>query len=360
MPATGNSTEAYEFGFDKPSHSTDLNAIQAVINADPAVQAAAADEAKLASSTTQVPGDQTPPAAEKVEAAQPSPAKETSQAGDIKTVTITVDGQELEVTEADLKAGHMRHRDYTQKSQAVAAEKRAIAEERAAWNQEKAAISQELGAIDQFLKDQQAMDAYYEKAFGVRRGEVIQPPQIDPNKPITAEEVAQISRYNAEQVRIHADRQIAEARQEALRAQQFIVNERAAASRAVAQTEIDRHLGALLDKYPVLKKFEDIAEDIYGDAARYMPTDRKGTIEEAKQRLSEAVERRITTIRSIAEEEKKSQAVAAATLKKHSTEAPGGAAPRPAEGRKLTLSARDRKDFQAAAEADLRAIMGQT
>ena len=354
MPATGASTEAYEFGFDKPSHSTDLNAIQAVINADPAVQAAAAAEAKPAPEVAISAADQTTPAPEKVEA-KPAP-----QADTLKTVTITVDGQELEVTEADLKAGHMRHRDYTQKTQEVAAERKAIAEERAAWNQEKAAVAQELGAIDQFLKDQAAIDAYYEKAFGVRRGEVIQPPQIDPNKPITAEEVAQISRYNAEQVRIHADRQIAEARQEALRAQQFILHERQQAVRNTAQTEVDTHLRAILDKYPVLKKFDGIEEDLYGDAARYMPSDRKGTLEEAKLRLSEAADRRMVTIRSIAEEEKKQVAVAAATLKKNSTEATGGAAPRPAEGRKLTLKSSDRREFLAAAEADLRAIMGQT
>lgn len=354
MTATGQSTNAYEFSFDRPNHSTDLNAVQEVINADPAVQAAAADEAKPAPDTTVATADQTPPAAEVKE-----PSQKAESQVDLKTVKITVDGQELEVTEADLKAGHMRQRDYTQKTQQIAAEKAALAEERAAWNHEKQAIAQELSTIDQFLKDQTAVDSYYEKAFGIRRGEVLQPPQIDPNKPITAQEVAAISRYNAEQVRIHADRQIAEAKRETLRTQQAIIAERQQGLRGTAQVDIERHVGSILDKYPVLKKFEGIEEDLFGEAARYMPSDRKGTIDDAKQRLSEAAERRVAVIRSLAAEETKSVAIAAAKLKQHSTEAPGGTAPKPPEGKKLTLASRDRKDFLAAAEADLRAILNQ-
>ena len=361
MPAIGQSTNAYEFSFDRPNHSTDLNAVQEVINADPAVQAEGATAANPPAEPATPAEITPPPAAQTVELeAQPAATAAKSQTEELKTYKITVDGQELEVTEADLKSGHMRHRDYTQKTQTVAAEREAVRREREQWQQEKTAVSQELSAIDKFLRDQAAVDAYYEKAFGVRRGEVIAPPQIDPNKPPSAEEVAAIARYNAEQVRIHTDRQIAEIRQEALKAQQLVLAERAHAGRSSAEATINQHLTSLLDKYPVLKKFEGIEEDLFGEAARYMPSDRQGTLEDAKQRLSEAADRRMATIRAIADDEKKQAAVSAAKLKQHSTEAPGGAVPRPAGGRKLTLNTGDRKDFLAAAEADLRAIMDGT
>ena len=358
MTAIGQSTNAYEFSFDRPSHSTDLNAIQGVIDADPAVQAEAAAVATPQAEPA-VQQDTTPAVVpEKVEvSAQPAATTVTPQAEELKTFKITVDGQELEVTEADLKSGHMRHRDYTQKTQQVAAEKAAIQREREQWQQHNAAVAQELTTIDQFLRDQAAVDAYYEKAFGVRRGEQLAPPQIDPNKPPSAEEVAAISRYNAEQVRIHNDRQLAQIRQENLRTQQMLLAERQHAGRATAEADIDRHVGSILDKYPVLKRFEGIEEDLYGEASRYMPTDRKGTIEDAKAKLSEAAERRMATIRAIADEEKKQVAVQAAQLKRQSTEAPGGAAPRPPAGKKLTLSTADRKDLMAAAVADLQAMM---
>lgn len=353
---------AITFSFDSPK-SVDLNAIQSAITADPTVQAEAAAVAAK-------PADQEQAASEEItqvvatepadKSAQPSPTKETPQAEELQTFKITVDGQELEVTEADLKAGHMRHRDYTQKTQAVAAEKQAVEAERKQWAQEKAAIAQELSAIDQFLRDQQAMDAYYAKAFGVQRGQPVQMPIHDPNKPLTAADVAEIARYNAEQVRIHNERQLAEVRQETLKTQQAFLASQAAGSRRAAEAEVDTHISTLLTKYPVLRRFEGIEDELMGEAARYMPTDRKGTLEDAKARLSDAADRRMATIRAIAEDEKKQAAVTAAQLKKTTPEGSGGTAPRQAAPRKLTLNASDRKDFLAAAEADLRSIMGQT
>lgn len=354
MPATGQADNTITFSFDSPK-SVDLNAIQNAINADPAVQQAAAQEATPAAEAVET-AETTPPAdAQTTEGtAQTAPPAE-----ELKVHKITVDGQELEVTEADLKSGHMRHRDYTQKTQALSAEKAAIAQERQAWQQEKAAIANELAQIDQFLRDQTALDEYYVKAFGVERGQQIQAPVIDPNKPITAAEAAAISRYNAEQVRIHNERQLAEVRAESLRARAEVVGQRKAAERATAESEIDRHVGSILAKYPALKKFEGIEDDLFGEAARYMPSDRIGTLDEAKQRLSEAADRRMATMRAIVEEEKKQEAVRAAKLKQSSTEATGGAPPKQAPGKKISLATGDRNALLAAAEADLRAMLGR-
>jgi hypothetical protein len=339
------------FSFDGPKHQpVDLNAIQAAISeeaGEPAPEAKAdptPPPAAIKQAQADIPEPQT-----QTEQAEPQPATEDT----LRTFKIVVDGQELEVTEADLKAGHMRQRDYTQKTQALSAKEKALEAERAAWNQERSAVQQELAQIDAFLRNQQAMDSYYEKAFGVRRGQQVPMPQVDPNKPLTAAEVAEISRYNAEQVRISTERQIAEARQEALRAQQYALEGRQAVQREKLEVAVDAHISTLLDKYPVLKKFEDIADELMGDAARYKPR----SIDEAKARLSEAAERRVATIRSIAAEEQKQAAVKAAQLKRTSPEPPGGTAPKPPAGKKLTLDSQDRKALRAAAEEDLKAFL---
>lgn len=276
---------------------------------------------------------------------------------EIRTHKIVVDGQELEVTEADLKAGHMRQRDYTQKTQALAAEKAAIQAEKAQWQQEKAAIASELSQIDQFLRDQNAVRGYMEKAFGVSALSTTPPPQIDPNRPPTAAEVAQIAAYNAEQVRLSMQREVLEARREALAAQQAIAAQQFQERRGSAESAVNAHLSAVLDKYPVLRQMsENIEDELIGDAVRFKPK----SVEEAKVKLTEAAERRVAAIRSIAAEEKKQSAIKAAQLKKTSTEKPGGSAPTREPGRKLSLDTADRKDLLAAAEADLRALMGQS
>ena len=199
------------------------------------------------------------------------------------------------------------------------------------------------------------MDAYYEKAFGMRRGQPIVP-QVDPNKPITVDDVARISAYNAEQVRVSMARDVAQARSDAIRAQQAVADSHTAATRSALESQMTSHINALLEKHPVLRKFEHIDEDLIGDASRFNPR----SLDDAKVRLTEAAERRVAVIRAIADEGNKRVAADAAKLKQHSTEAPGGAAPRPAPARTLSLSARDRKDLLAAAEADMRSFLGQT
>lgn len=340
--------------FDGPK-GVDLNAIQAALDAEVGPAAAEPAPADNQHAAEAAPAENTP-AAVAEPATEPPPPQEA-----LKTHKITVNGQELEVTEADLKSGHMRHLDYTQKTQALAAERQALAaqiqQERQQWEQERAAVAAELSQLDQFLKDQNAVATYMQKAFGVSQLGPTPPPQIDPNKPLTAVEVAEIARYNAEQVRLQMQREVIEARQEALKAQQAVLGSKRMAERATAEAEIDLHLRGLLDKHPVLKKFEGIEEELMGEAARYMPGDRKGTVQDAKQRLSEAAERRMATIKAIAEDTQKAAAVEAAKLRKTSPEPVGGSVPKPAPGKKLTLNATDRKEFLAAAEADLRAFM---
>lgn len=342
------------FTFDG-KNAVDLNAIQAAIDPVAEIQTEATSEV-TPTTEVEVPGQITQPEAKQTEV--PSAQKSESQPEELKTYKITVDGQEMEVTEADLKAGHMRHRDYTQKTQRVAEKERQLLADQQKWEQERVQINTYLNEIDQFLRDQEAIKAYQERAFGYTPSPAAMP-QMDPNQPITAAQAAEISRYNAEQVRLTTERQLAEIRQAALDAQNRVTQSQNAVVRERMASEIDTHVSSMLDKYPVLKKFEGIEDELIGEAARYMPTDRKGTLEDAKARLSEAAERRMATIRTIAEEEKKQSAIKAAQLKKNSTEAPGGTAPKSPTGRTLSLATKDRKDFLKAAEEDLRALMGK-
>lgn len=339
-----------EFSFDSPKTKVDVDALTAAIGAgdtqtqeQAAVEAKPEAEAALAATTPEQ------------DATKPSTSPQP-QGDELRTHKITVDGQELEVTEADLKAGHMRLRDYTQKTQRIAEDKRAIEAERTQWKQEKEAISQELAAIDQFLRDQSAVKSYMEKAFGVAALSTTPPPQVDPNKPLTARDVAEIAAYNAEQVRLATQRDIALARQEALRATQIAENGHKQVAREKAGAQIDDQIRVLLDKHPVLKKFEGIEDELINDAIKYQPK----SVDEAKQRLQEAAERRVATLKAINEESGKQAAAEAARLKKNSTEPVGGTAPRQEPAKKVSLRTEDRRALLQAAEDDLRSFLGQS
>lgn len=354
MPTTGQSANAIEFTFDGKNTLPDNATLTA------AALAAGAQEEPTAPAATEtpveLPAEATAPDATATPVDEPAAtatAKAETPAESLKTHTIKVDGRELVVTEKDLLEGHMRHRDYTQKTQKLADREREFA-------QREEQYQRELAALDAFLRDQTAIDAYVQKAFGVstatrpQQEAAPQPPKIDPSKPLTAQEVADIARYNAEQVRIYTERlvdtKVNEARQAAVaEAQQA----RQAVQIAQVESTVNAHISTLLDKYPVLKKFEDIEEVLIADAAKYQPK----SVEEGKARLSEAAERRAAVIKALADEEKKASAVAAAKLKQTGTEAPGGSAVKPAPGKRMTFDSKDRKTLQDAAIADVQAFL---
>lgn len=351
MP-TGNSDNAIKFTFDAPNTIPDEATLRAAVAAEGASSGQeSVDEASEPATTTPAleTAAETTQEAEETSEETGEPAK-TPASQELRTFEIVVDGQKLTVTEDDLKAGHMRHRDYTQKTQKIAEKEREFQAKEQAWAAERAAIAQELQAIDQFLRDQAALKTYMDKAFGVAAA----PPQIDPNKPLTAADVAEIARYNAEQVRLNMQREVFAARQEAaLAAQTEAQRALSAVQREKLEGEIDRHISTILDKYPVLRKFEGIDEELIGDATKLAPKN----LEDAKRALVQVAERRVATIKAIAEEEKKAAATAAAKLKKTSPEPPGGQAIKPKPGRKLTLDSSDRKTLLDAGVEDVRAFL---
>lgn len=343
MPS--QSDNAIQFSFDGGNSPSEADLQAAVSNSEnpdytaPAqVDKPVTQEAKVETTPAEVK-----PAADITTSAQPATE-------DLKTYTIKVNGEEMTVTEADLKAGHMRHRDYTQKTQQ-------LAEQTKAWESERLQYQQALQNLDSFLQDPAAIDAYRQKVFGVTpESQRMQPPVIDQTQPLSVQDVARISAYNAEQVRLSMaqeyEAKLREVSQSAHTAAQKVSSD---IQREKLTNEIDAHVSGLLKQYPLLSKFEDITEDLMGDASKRLGNN--PTIADAKAQLTAAAERRIAVIKAIAEDEKKTSAIQAAKLKQGSIEPPGGKALTTPQGRKLTLNSGDRKDFLASATADLQAFV---
>lgn len=330
MPAIGQADNTIEFSFDKRTVPSE-DALRAAVTAagaesEPSAESAPAETAKPAPTATSDP--LTKPAASASSEESSAPSASPSATDELKTYTITVDGQEMTVTEADLKAGHMRHRDYTQKTQR-------LAEQQRAWETERTQLTDDLQALDNFLKSQKAIEAYMQKAFP---GQVAPaaPPQIDPNQPLTHAQVAEIARYNAEQVRLSTLHDLQEARQAA----QTALAQTQEIQREKVGNEIDRHIAILIDKHPILKHFDadELSEELISAASRFSPR----TLDDAKARLVEAAERKVATLKAITDADKKQTAIAAAKLKQTAPEPAGGAAPRQAAGKKVTMDTKDR------------------
>lgn len=346
MTATGNADNTVTFSFDSPRTNVDLNSLQTAIDAsaseaDPVGTPAAAAPTPAAQATAPTP---TP-------AQEPATTTQTASPEDLKTYEIVVDGQTLTVTEADLKAGHMRQRDYTQKTQRLAEQERQVTARVQAFEAQVNAQAAELDAIDRFLQDEQAIQAYTAKAF--RRL---------PAAPLAAAAAGASAATPdaiayADQLRQATETQLAQVRAESQARVDALEQRQAALARqtqtAAISREVDAHIETILTKHPDLRKFESITDELIGDAGRYAPR----SIEEAKTRLTEAAERRIATIQSIATEQKKVAAVKAAQLTKTSPEPPGGSTPRQAAAKTLSMGDVDRKTRLAEAQEYLQGLL---
>lgn len=354
---SSQSDNAIQFTFGGPNPLPDEASLRATIEAlDPDSAPTAAPTAKpeaTAAPAASTPADdakvETPEAQAATALAAPTPE------ADLKTYEITVDGQKLTVTEADLKSGHMRLQDYTRKTQAVAARERELTAREQSYQTEITRLQGEQAQIDAFLRNQAAIEAYQRQAFGANQ---MQPPQLDPSRPPTAQEVAQIAAYNAEQVRLATVRETSdqlqamrnELAQQARQAQETIVKERVG-------NEVDTHVAALVKRYPILSKVsEDVAEELIGEALKFGPP---ANMDEAKARLTQVAESRVARIQTLLKESQKQEAVAAAKLRQSSTEPPGGIPAKAPPGRKLSLDPRGRKDLIDAGIADVQAFLGQ-
>lgn len=325
MP-TGQSDNAIEFTFEGKNSIPSNETLEAVARENGAV-----DESETVAQEAAVLAEAT-----ESDDSQPNAQNETEP----KVFTITVDGQELLVTQKDLLEGHMRNRDYTQKTQKIAAREREIAAKEAQYQQE-------LTTIDQFLKDQHAVKAYMDKAFGTAPPQHL---QIDPSQPMTPQMVAEIARqqasYERERLEAQMNARLEEMQNRAQSAAQAVQREK-------VENVIDEHMNGLLTKYPVLRKFDGIEEVLMADAQK---NGRVSSIEDAKARLSAAAENRATIIRALADEEKKVSAVKAANLKRTSPEPSGGRGIKSStNGKPITM---DHKDTKSRIDAGVELIRG--
>lgn len=353
MAATGQSDNAIEFSFDQPNHTISEEVLRTAVN-DPG------NKDYEAPAEADKPQAEAPALETKQVEAKPAETTVTQTPTELKTHKITVQGQEIEVTEADLLAGHMRHRDYTQKTQQLAEQAREITNRQAQWEAKEAEYQQELQAIDRFLQDKAALSAFAQKQFGVdpTAAPLAVPTLENPAAPTLAD-IAKIAAYNAEQVRLSMskdyDSKLNAAVQAAREAAQGIQQERIAGQRQNLANDLDTHVNGLLKQYPDLTKFEDIVEDLMGDATKRLPTG--ASLADAKAQLTAAAERRMAVIQSFATVKGKEAAVQAAKLKNNSPEPPGGSPAAQTQGRKLTLNTSDQKAFREAAVADLQAYV---
>lgn len=79
--------------------------------------------------------------------------EEEDQSFDLLTATVEVDGEEMTVD--DLRKGHLRHRDYTRKTQEVAEQRRALTEAGEELQREREQYSQLLPALRQQIENNQ-------------------------------------------------------------------------------------------------------------------------------------------------------------------------------------------------------------
>lgn len=326
------SDNAITFSFDTPGGNVPS---EEVLQAEFAGATGEAAKATPSATATPAPAaDDTPaPDTKEGDEAQSTSTEEP------RTYKVKVNGQELVVTEKDLLDGHMRLKDYTQKTQRLADMQRdwettvkGQVETRATQ------LEQELASIDQFLQNREAIEAYMQKAFG--GGQAPQLPQVAADQPLTAKQVADIARYNAEQVRTSTIQQM---QQEMNRRETLAVKERAeAAQRVRIESDINAHINTILDKFPGLRKYDGIEDELMADAAKRLALKGSTDVEEAKQLLGEAAERKIAWAKAISADDKKQAAVASAKLTRNGIEPPGGTGVRPQTPRKLSLDTKDR------------------
>lgn len=108
------------------------------------------DGAENADSQEAQPDEEAPP--EEGDAEEEGQAQPT--APDDLLYTVTIDGKPEQVSVKELSQGYLRQRDYTQKTQALAEEKRAFEPHRAQVNQERQQYAQLLPLVVQFLQSQ--------------------------------------------------------------------------------------------------------------------------------------------------------------------------------------------------------------
>lgn len=242
---------------------------------------------------------------------------------------------EFEVDEDELKNGHLRFRDYTRKTQAVAEAKKMVEAERAALVEREQRINNILSDADNVAK-------YYEfltgkpltpaQAARVEQGLTPNPGNQGANDEVaTLADAQRLAEENANKVGQRLEQQMLE---KVARTQQWtqeqIHNAQAqveqARTAATYHSDITATIDALSKEFPLLGQTYDLAE-LEDTLCREVMKVRPGSIDEAKQLLISAAKERNGRLEKAFETKHQEKVVEKATLTNNGIEPSGGNAP---------------------------------
>lgn len=209
---------------------------------------------------------------------------------------VKIGGQTRKVPLAELLNGYQRQQDYTQKTMALAEERRGF----------ETKFEAERTQLRDFLskpENVQQLHQYLLQQQGLQ----------DPNstQPLTSQQLQQA--LAAERTRQAQDR--------TSMIQELEMKQMESSYRA----DVDNHVKAILDQHPELKSIRRIDTILKAAAAEQEPA----TIEEAKQFMLQAATEQVEAIRAHFTEQQKVAVLNKQNLTLKGTEPPGGAAPMP-------------------------------
>jgi hypothetical protein len=211
---------------------------------------------------------------------------------------VKIGGQTRKVALAELQSGYQRHQDYTQKTMALAEERRRI---EAQWNGERQQVREFLSRpenVQQLLQHLQQ-----------QRG-----PQLDPSQPVTAQQLQQML----------AQREQALMQSQVQQRQQMMQELEMKHMEDGYKSEIQKHVADILTQHPELKTIRNIDYLLKQAAAQGQPA----TLDDAKSLMLQAATEQATAIRNHFTEQQKQSAIQKQSLSR-GIEPPGGAAPLP-------------------------------
>jgi hypothetical protein len=229
----------------------------------------------------------------------PTPAVQTPSPTQVEQMfEVKIGGQARKVALQELQAGYQRQQDYTQKTMALAEERRRL---EAQWQSERQQTREFLSRRENV----QQLLQYLESQQG---------PQVDPSQPITQQQL--------QQMLAQRDQQFAQSRD--AERQQLMQELELKQMQESYSADIGQHIQGILASTPVLKSIYQIETILKRAAAEGQPA----TLQEAKQLIQQKAAEQADAIRAHFTEQQKQVAVQQGKLR--GIEPPGGAAPMPA------------------------------
>jgi hypothetical protein len=208
---------------------------------------------------------------------------------------VKIGGQTRKVPLNELLSGYSRTQDYTQKTMALAEERRKLEQ----------AMDAERGQYKSFLSDPDNVKQLHDYLLAQRGS------QQSPNQPLT------IQQYNALRA--------AEQQRQAQEREQMFAELETKQLQHSYKAEVDTTIKTILDTHPELRSIHMIDTILKMSAARKDPA----TIEDAVSHMREFAKEQSDRIRAQFAEQQKAVAIQKQNLTTRGTEPPGGAAPMP-------------------------------